>query len=396
MATNRKNFFGIGLVPNTGATTNTVPGDTEYLTSDGKVHVFGASANDSVVMEALAATLTNKSISGATNTVTALPNSSLTNSSITINGSSVSLGGSVTVTATAGSALTIGTGLSGTSYNGSAPVTIAIDSTVVTLTGSQTLTNKTLTQPHMSQIINVSGLISFPVSVTDTLVARDTTDTLTNKTLTIPILNAAKADTITGIAGGPLALQALSGQVVNLQISGTGPVATVSSTGMAMASGKTLSLANNSQIVTLQASATASATYTITLPAAAPAASTALTYNGSTYVWGQAGGWSTASSTSLTGGGTITLGTGGQQFIIVAGASGAVTLSSTPFGTSGFTDGMSIRLVGNSNTNTVSLSNNDASNGVILNGSATLFKYDMIELQYSSTFSRFVEVSRNF
>jgi len=52
-------------------------------------------------------------------------NAQLANSSVTINGSSVSLGGSVTVTATASQALTIGTGLSGTSYNGSAAVTIA-------------------------------------------------------------------------------------------------------------------------------------------------------------------------------------------------------------------------------------------------------------------------------
>jgi len=89
-------------------------------------------------------TLTGKSISGATNTLTAIPNASLDNSAITINGSSVSLGGSVTVTATASNALTIGTGLTGTSYNGSAAVTIAIDSTVATLTGAQTLTNKTI------------------------------------------------------------------------------------------------------------------------------------------------------------------------------------------------------------------------------------------------------------
>jgi hypothetical protein len=40
--------------------------------------------------------------------------------------------------------LTIGTGLSGTSFDGSAPVTIAIDSTVATLTGTQSLTNKTI------------------------------------------------------------------------------------------------------------------------------------------------------------------------------------------------------------------------------------------------------------
>lgn len=71
-------------------------------------------------------------------------NAQLANSAITINGSSVSLGGSVTVTATATNALTIGTGLSGTSYNGSSAVTIAIDSTVATLTGTQTLTNKSI------------------------------------------------------------------------------------------------------------------------------------------------------------------------------------------------------------------------------------------------------------
>ena len=43
-------------------------------------------------------TLTNKTISGSSNTLTNIGNGSLTNSSITINGSSVSLGGSVTIT----------------------------------------------------------------------------------------------------------------------------------------------------------------------------------------------------------------------------------------------------------------------------------------------------------
>ena len=65
-------------------------------------------------------------------TLGSIANSQLTNSAITINGSAVSLGGSVTVTATASSALTIGTGLSGTSYNGSTPVTIALANTAVT------------------------------------------------------------------------------------------------------------------------------------------------------------------------------------------------------------------------------------------------------------------------
>ena len=49
-------------------------------------------------------------------------------------------------------ALTISTGLSGTSYDGSSAVTLTIDSTVVTLTGSQTLTTKTLTTPIIDSI----------------------------------------------------------------------------------------------------------------------------------------------------------------------------------------------------------------------------------------------------
>ena len=59
---------------------------------------------------------------GGTGVVT---NTMLANSAITINGNSVSLGGTTTVTAANPFALTIGSGLSGTSYDGSAAVTIA-------------------------------------------------------------------------------------------------------------------------------------------------------------------------------------------------------------------------------------------------------------------------------
>jgi len=117
-------------------------------------------------------TFAGTSISGSTNTLSNIGNSSLTNSSITINGSSVSLGGSVTVTATATNALTIGTGLSGTSYNGSSAVTIAIDSTVATLTGTQTLTNKTISGSSntLTNIANAS-LTNSSVTVGTTAIA---------------------------------------------------------------------------------------------------------------------------------------------------------------------------------------------------------------------------------
>ena len=88
---------------------------------------------DTLVARTTTDTLTNKSISGTGNTLTNIGNSSLTNSTI----SGVSLGSNLF-------SLTIGTGLTGTSYNGSAAVTVAIDSTVVTLTGTQTLTNKSI------------------------------------------------------------------------------------------------------------------------------------------------------------------------------------------------------------------------------------------------------------
>jgi len=77
--------------------------------------------------------------------------------------------------------LTGGTGID-TSGSGNT-VTFAIDSTVATLTGTQTLTNKTLTTPVISTISN-TGTVTLPTA-TDTLVGRATTDTLTNKTIDV-------------------------------------------------------------------------------------------------------------------------------------------------------------------------------------------------------------------
>lgn len=62
-----------------------------------------------------------------------------------------------------------------------------VSGSVVGTTDTQTLTNKTLTTPIISQISN-TGTLTLPTTTT-TLVGRNTTDTLTNKTLTTPIIS---------------------------------------------------------------------------------------------------------------------------------------------------------------------------------------------------------------
>ena len=169
---------GTGLTPNTptsgaitlGGVLNVDYGGTGAVTLTGYVKGNGTSAMTA------SATIPTTDLSG---TVT---NAQLANSAITINGSSVSLGGSVTVTATASNALTISTGLIGTSYDGSAPVTIAIDSTVATLSGTQTLTNK-----------SISGSTNTFTNIPNSA--------LTNSSVTIGSTNVSLGGTVTTLAG---------------------------------------------------------------------------------------------------------------------------------------------------------------------------------------------------
>lgn len=141
-------------------------------------------ATDTLVGKATTDTLTNKSISGSTNTLSNIGNGSLTNSSVTVNGTSISLGGSQTITAVNPNALTIGSGLSGTSYTGSSAVTIAIDATVATTSGTQTLTNKTISSTSNTISATSGNITDFTEASVDAVAAAIAAGTQTNITIT--------------------------------------------------------------------------------------------------------------------------------------------------------------------------------------------------------------------
>jgi hypothetical protein len=169
-------------------------------TSD--VTVTLPNATDTLVGKATTDTFTNKSISGSTNTLSNIGNGSLTNSTI----SGKALGTNL-------DALTIGTGLSGTSYNGSTGVTVAIDSTVATTSGTQTLTNKTLTSPVVTGLTLNDSSIVFEGSSED---AHETTLTVTNPTedRTITLPNVSGTVVTTGDTGS-VTNTMLAGSIAN-------------------------------------------------------------------------------------------------------------------------------------------------------------------------------------
>lgn len=109
-----------------------------------------------------------------------------------------------------------------------------------------------------------------------------------------------------------------------------------------------------------------------------------------------AGGWSSSIQSSLTNGGNITISYKSQQAIEVAGSGGAVTLSTTPFGSSAPKDKTVVRLFGTSDTNTVTINSSNVAKGVYVNGQVVLFLGYVVDFMYIASIDRWMETSRNF
>ena len=140
-------------------------------------------------------TLTNKTIDGGDNTLTNIENESLTNSSITINGTLFNLGDDKTITAATDQTLTIGTGLNGTSFDGSSAVTISIDRTTV----DTWYDAAGAAGDVASDLSTHEGLTSGVHGTTGSVVGTTDTQTLSNKTFSDSLAFSGGGDfTITG------------------------------------------------------------------------------------------------------------------------------------------------------------------------------------------------------
>ncbi len=164
-----------------------------------------------------------------------------------------------------------------TSVGAATSVTFDIDSTVVTLTGTQTLTNKTLTSPQLTTpIIGSAGAIfsgstsgtttvvasaaagsttlTLPAA-TDTLVGKATTDTLTNKTInlsnnTLVATSAQLAAAITDETGSGSLVFATSPTLVT-PVLGVATATSINKVAItAPATGSTLTIADGKTLTT--------------------------------------------------------------------------------------------------------------------------------------------------
>lgn len=133
-ATDSPSFAGVNFPATTG---QIVVGGTGIITAP--------QASGTIVLDTATQTLTNKSISGSSNTFSNIPNSALSNSSITINTSgSLSGGGSVSLGSSISLSATDNTGVTATTSAGYIPI----------MTSGGTLGNSILSQNGIELFVN--------------------------------------------------------------------------------------------------------------------------------------------------------------------------------------------------------------------------------------------------
>ncbi len=120
--------------------------DAKVVFSAGTKDVFCSYVADRAVTTVDAVTLTNKTISGASNTLSNIGNAALTNSSVTVNGTAIALGASGTVAAAAGTltGATLASGVTASSLTSVGTLT------ALTLGGTVSMADNVISRPRFT------------------------------------------------------------------------------------------------------------------------------------------------------------------------------------------------------------------------------------------------------
>lgn len=281
----------------------------------------------------------NTSIAINANQITTgtIQNSQLANSAVTVNGTSISLGSSGTITAANPSALTINGGLTGTSYDGSTPTTIALASSGVTPatygSASQVPVLAVDTYGRVTGVTNTSIAIS--AGAVSGLAASATTDTTNANNITSGTLDSGRlTGSYTGITGvGTLTAGTWNANAIGVGYGGTGLTATPTNGQLPIGNGTGYSLAT----------LTAGTNVTITNTAGGIQIDATPSFGGTVTSVDVSGGTTglTTSGGPVTTNGTITL---AGTLNVANGGSGATSLTGyvKGNGTSAFTSSATI------------------------------------------------------